>query len=664
MKIAIRYVSAFVLSMLAVQPIVAQKTNKTDSLLQVLSRYEAVHKNRQPDLRDSVKANILNELALALLVIDENPTHYAHLQFDLSKKIRYNRGVAQAYNIFGLIHDYKDDMPSAIKYYQAALKTGHRSVTDEAATYTNIGNAYLHLSNYNDAIKNMLHGLELSKQSNNKYQIARANNNMGVLYKMKGDYPEALKYFFNVFKIVGTDGDPQLMAMAYMNIGNVYGLQEKSEQAIIYLSKSLKIAQEANQAEPMAMNYNAIGMAYSDKGDFTKANENFEAALKINTETGNKRGMAKNYITMGRNFLMKGDMQMAIGSAKKGMPLAIAVPDIDLQDNAFEVLIKSYKTLGDFKQAFEHQEMLNRLRDSISSVQRSETISKLKLEYDVKSAQDSLLVIQTKKDAKALVTAKREKMKNYSALAALLVVSGIAFWFNRNLRRNQKQKRLIEDQNKVIRQSLTEKETLLREIHHRVKNNLQIISSLLNIQSEDIQDANVLSSIQEGQSRVEAMSLIHQNLYQSEHLNNVDIENYMKGLVQYLSKMFRGESESVTVNIETSNLRFDIDTAIPLGLIVNELVSNAYKYAFDANEKGQINISIRAKSDTDYELNITNDGKPLPADFDPKQSKSLGLKLVSILSRQLRGRLSSYSDNGMTSFTVDFKDLKAWHASN
>lgn len=172
----------------------------------------------------------------------------------------------------------------------------------------------------------------------------------------------------------------------------------------------------------------------------------------------------------------------------------------------------------------------------------------------------------------------------------------------------------------MIQTSLEEKETLLREIHHRVKNNLQIISSLLNIQSDNIEDPTLLSNIREGQNRVQAMSLIHQNLYQSEHLSNVDIENYLKELVVYLSEMFEKDGKKINVEIEANHIEFDIDTAIPLGLIVNELVSNAYKYAFENQANGKIKIDIKALNEVEYELNVNDDGKGLPSDFDPTKA--------------------------------------------
>jgi two-component system, sensor histidine kinase PdtaS len=222
----------------------------------------------------------------------------------------------------------------------------------------------------------------------------------------------------------------------------------------------------------------------------------------------------------------------------------------------------------------------------------------------------------------------------------------------------------IEGQKEIIQASLVEKETLLREIHHRVKNNLQIISSLLNIQSSHISDEKVLASLNEGQSRVQAMSLIHQNLYQSDHLSNIDIESYMKQLVQYLTGMFQMGDQSISMEVNAKDINFDIDTAIPLGLIVNELVSNALKYAFDKNKNdGNIKIEITSISNEDYELKVSDNGKGIHDKSLIENSNSLGLKLVKILSRQLRGNFIHTNDEGSV-FVVKFKDLKSYNLAH
>jgi two-component sensor histidine kinase len=273
---------------------------------------------------------------------------------------------------------------------------------------------------------------------------------------------------------------------------------------------------------------------------------------------------------------------------------------------------------------------------------------------DFEKKEAALKLEQAQKDA-ALI---KERSMRDKIMLLLVLVSLIALGVFYNLKKNQSQKRLIESQNKQIKETLLEKETLLREVHHRVKNNLQIVYSLLNIQSRTILDKEALSSIQEGQNRIQAMSLIHQYLYQSEQLSFIDLDIYFRELVEHISKLFVGENTHINTHIDTSGVRFGIDIAIPLGLIVNELVSNSYKYAFELKNKGDIWINIVPLDADNYELRVSDNGQGLPKDVDIHKAKSLGFRLVTILSRQLHGHFSHQSDKDITSIIVVFKSIK------
>ncbi len=197
----------------------------------------------------------------------------------------------------------------------------------------------------------------------------------------------------------------------------------------------------------------------------------------------------------------------------------------------------------------------------------------------------------------------------------------------------------------------------MKEIHHRVKNNLQIISSLLNIQAEDIDDEKVLSSINEGKSRVEAMSLIHQNLYQSELINKVNFDKYISDITTYLDQMYHSDDKNVQILLNVNEIEFDIDTAIPLGLIINELVSNSFKYAFVYKNEGEIHIELMHLHGDSYELKVSDNGVGLPPFFDIKKVKSLGLSLVTILAEQLDGKLEIIQQKNFIQFCITFKYL-------
>ncbi|MBM4241276.1 MAG: PAS domain S-box protein [Euryarchaeota archaeon] len=207
-----------------------------------------------------------------------------------------------------------------------------------------------------------------------------------------------------------------------------------------------------------------------------------------------------------------------------------------------------------------------------------------------------------------------------------------------------------------IKKALEEKEILLREIHHRVKNNMQIISSLLNLQSGYIQDERDLEFFKESQSRVKSMAMIHEKLYQSEDLASIDYSDYIKSFVADLSYMYTVDPHLIKVKIDVEKIRMNIDTAIPLGLIINELVTNSIKHAFPKGRKGEISVKLFSEGDK-LTLTISDNGIGFPEDLDISKTDTLGLKLVNNLIRQVDGKIELDRSHG-TEFKIIFKELK------
>lgn len=208
---------------------------------------------------------------------------------------------------------------------------------------------------------------------------------------------------------------------------------------------------------------------------------------------------------------------------------------------------------------------------------------------------------------------------------------------------------MIETQEK-LEQSLNEKNVLLREIHHRVKNNLQIITSLLNLQARQIKDKELSKFFTESQNRIRTMALIHEKLYQSTDLAYIDFGDYARGICNHLYKSYIIDPSKIKLNLQAENMLIDIEHAVPLGLILTELVANSVKYAFKDREEGNINISLRYDGEW-LVMVIHDDGVGLPAGFTLNESKSLGLQLVASLVEQVRGDIEYESKNG-TKFIV------------
>jgi len=204
-----------------------------------------------------------------------------------------------------------------------------------------------------------------------------------------------------------------------------------------------------------------------------------------------------------------------------------------------------------------------------------------------------------------------------------------------------------------IRESLEEKGLLLREIHHRVKNNLQIIISLFNLQSHYVEDKKAFLALKEGQDRIKSMALIHERFYQNDGLSKIDFDDYIKRLVENLFLSFNIGPGRIKPIVEADKISLDIDTAVPCGLIINELVSNALKHAFGSEGAGEIYVSLKYLTEKQVRLTVQDTGVGLPTGFDVFKSDSLGMQLINALSNQLDGSLKVVVDHG-TRFTLDF----------
>ncbi len=193
-------------------------------------------------------------------------------------------------------------------------------------------------------------------------------------------------------------------------------------------------------------------------------------------------------------------------------------------------------------------------------------------------------------------------------------------------------------ENEILR-SLKEKELLLREIHHRVKNNLQIVSTLLSLQSSQSNEIDVNDLYRESQNRIQSIALIHENLYHSEDLAHINFEVYVKGLLSDLFDSYGVNSSRIKLNLDIDNVTLGIETAIPCGLIINELVSNSLKHGFKGNETGEINVEIHKIADGEYSLIESDTGVPFSDKVDLISNKTLGLELIKNLVKQIDGQI-------------------------
>jgi len=241
--------------------------------------------------------------------------------------------------------------------------------------------------------------------------------------------------------------------------------------------------------------------------------------------------------------------------------------------------------------------------------------------------------------------------------------------YSNNLRYGEEEKRMLvfvstqiataierKEAQQKIKRDLIEKEILLKEVHHRVKNNLQVIYSLLNLQSKRVNNKELSALLEVSKNRVRSMALIHEKFYQSKEVSRVDFSEYINSLARDLYKLFGISRSRIRLQVSADNVKLGLDQAVPCGLIINEIISNSLKYAFPDNKEGRIDVNFKLTEEDHYRLEIRDNGVGLPGDLSIEETSSLGLRLVKLLTEQLEGDLKIISQSG-TAFIITFRSL-------
>ncbi|HEY8956602.1 sensor histidine kinase [Chitinophaga sp.] len=304
----------------------------------------------------------------------------------------------------------------------------------------------------------------------------------------------------------------------------------------------------------------------------------------------------------------------------------------------YQLLIAIDSALDNKASVISHYKEYTKLLDSNYRAAKIRQAEELQVIYETREKESQIDVLNQQ--------AKQSKLLKNLTLAGIAAVAIIAVLLYRQNRLKQKSNKIITEKNNQLEDLLADKEWLLKEIHHRVKNNLQIIMSLLDSQSRYIENNAALTAINDSQRRVQAISLIHQKLYQSENTSSIDMPHYIDELVSYLQDSFDTGNRTV-IEQDIDPLKLDVAKAIPLGLIINEGVVNAIKYAFPSPQKGVVKISLKYSDPDHLLLNISDNGIGLPPDIDVSKRGSLGFSLMRGLTRQLDGDFNIESNKGL-----------------
>lgn len=572
----------------------------------------------------------------------------------------------------GYLNKNRGVLDTAYHYLTAAIALGENADYIDHLLLQNAynarGNVFSYRGDTRKEMQNHLSALPHARASEDHHAIATTTYNIGKVLTKMGNFTEAIPYMQECLERDLAIDDSLNIALDYAAIANLHTKLDEHEEAIDFLTNAEQFASEIQHPYQYVKVLAALGSAHL-KGKTPKASlPLIQRATEVAHANADTLGILTSALALSQAHVHLGNRQQAIDmlpdlialarrrqnkemelrmllvSADLGkqvdpehiLQLARSVSQDDLLQDAYRLQIEWDKNGGAWQAAISMQDSLM----AHLNRQRSREITQAADAYDLR--------IELSEVERALALAGVEASLQKNKLATQRMALGVGAlvlmllaWFV--FRLSQKNK-LIQSQKQDIEKAYREKDTLLREIHHRVKNNLQVISSLLSLQGRYSDNPIVEDAIRKGKDRVKSMSLIHQNLYQRENLTGVDLNDYLKKLFKNLFDSYNITPGRISLATDIEDINLDVETVIPIGLVVNELVSNALKYAFPEDADGQIMISLKEVNDT-LELKVQDDGIGMP-DLPATSSESFGFKLINTFKTKLKADLEIHSDNG------------------
>ena len=528
---------------------------------------------------------------------------------------------------------------SAKSFLDTALKLTAIVSDSQAITgvHQTMGNMYFSQNEYEKALTHFLKALDYYPSTLSRSGKPNIYNNIGQLYYYMGQADEAKEYSSNGIRLAKEVGSSIALYQGKHIRGQTLVANGHVDSGIAILDSVRNFYSERKRWYYVHRIDLDLADAYLRKGNTKMASELLQDAEQIEPEVQGIRHQMRKHLTWFDLYVLLRQYEKASPHLKTAQKL---LDQLNTPRSKKAVLDRKIALLGHqgrYKEAYEYSIELKKLEEEISSLSTTRIVNEIQNKYNKAENERKILSLGLENRIKT-ETIQRERNRFWTSIVftILALVSLLIILF---------QVRKIKRQKDVISKSLEERETLLREIHHRVKNNLQVISSLLFLQAETVKDESAVAALQEGRNRVKSMSLIHQNLYQEENLIGVDTSNYFEKLIGGLFSSYNVDSNLIGVNLEVESMIIDIDTLVPMALIVNELMSNSLKHAFQSGEKGEIHFSFKKDGETIH-LRQSDNGCGFEGDFDTLKSESFGFQLIEILSQKLHASFTASGKNG------------------
>lgn len=520
----------------------------------------------------------------------------------------------------------------------------------------------------NELIRAKLGLLELPRRTNpsstmDKYlellKQARAINDNATYYLIlekiimvnngMENYTEAFAQTHECINYYQAVKDTFHLAIKYRELGALFfthfaarnGPAYEKDSCFYYHEKAIKLSYQINAFRNLVFAYQRLSWLLY-KTDLNLAWKYIKTADSIDKLYNIKSPQLPNIMSF--SLFKMGRVKEAIQKSKEALDMGLKAKQLFIGIQATDQLCIYYKAIKRYDSALYYNEMSHMFNDSVRSQKHYKDAAKMqaKLEFDKEAYEKEL--IQKEEIKRQSVIQKF----TFSTIILLLVIIGLVY---RAFLNYKKSASIIKAQN-------DEKTILIKEIHHRVKNNLSVISGILDLQKRNIKDEQMLEVFKDAKSRINSMALVHKNLYEQDDFSTINAQSYFENLYITVSSAYKLQGKNIVYNIQCKNVNINIDTLIPLALITNELLTNSFKYAFDGKEKGRIQLSLN-NTERGFEMQYSDDGIGYNFEELKPNKEGLGTLLINGLIKQLDGSVKKESTSNGLAYILSFKGIHA-----
>ena len=569
------------------------------------------------------------------------------------------------------VHLGQTDLNRATRYAREAVALARRTnnVAGEIQSLRVLGNTMREMGDYVGSMQAYQTALNLAEKRQLKQQLVPLYLSMGTVSAATGDNARSLKFLLKGHAVLTQLYKPETpehvedYALSYIGIGNTYYQLKEYDKAREYARQALELYRRPSTTPGSAKANLLMGRIYQADVPHTSARLDsagfyLQAALYIEATKENEKEVAGNLISLAELYWQQHKYRDMYLMALRSLKTARKVGSVPLQKDAATLVAKAAAAMGNYQEAYRYQTQAEKLTSIMVDMEKARALEQLQVRYDVQ-AQGQRIESLTQRARTDAAAAQEQKRWLWMLVAlcsslflGLVIVTGLIVRLRASRRElaqaneelGQANSQLAEangqlaEANKQVSQSVAEKEVLLQEIHHRVKNNLQLISSMLSWQQENLPDPYLVQVFEVARTRILSMAMVHEFLYQADNLASVRLDTYLTALLDSLHSSLATDGRDIELVTALAPVLMDAKDASYFGLLVNELVTNAYKHAFSDQTSGTLRVELLNEGRGFY-LSISDDGKGLPeAGFVPRP-KSIGIQLVKTLVRQLKAKI-------------------------